>query len=101
MPDSYTRIIDGGAVSSTSAIIPLVQQQEYMVLECVSSKNVFGESLVWFDCDQSLCWISAPEEEVWMWNMKDPPYCHFFGIATFCVVLRDGEEGLWVIAGER
>ena len=38
VPDSYTRIIDGGAVSSTSAIIPLVQQQEYMLLECVSSR---------------------------------------------------------------
>ncbi len=98
VPESFTRIVDGGAISNT---IPSLQPQEYMALECVATKNVLGESPVWSERDQALYWISSPEEEVWSWNMVDPPFRRLFATTIGCVALREGEVGSLVVAGER
>jgi len=96
VPDSFTRIVDGG--------LPLLNSQpplEYVAKECVATKNVLGESPVWSQRDQALYWISAPEEEVWTWNLKDAPYRRLFDTTIGCVALKEGENGSIVIAGEK
>jgi len=101
VPDSFTRIVDGGFISNSLLDNVPQQPQEFVAKECVATKNVLGESPVWSDKDQALYWISAPEEEVWTWNMKDAPYRRLFGTTIGCVTLREGEKGSVVVAGER
>jgi triosephosphate isomerase len=97
--DSFTRIVDGGVK------IPMTSQsrpKELTARECVSCTNVLGESPVWSVRDQALYWISAPEEEVWTWNLKDAPYRRLIGTMLGCVALKAGQEkGSIVLAGER
>ena len=99
IPDSFTRIVDGGVIGNE--LLFGMKPQEYVAKECVATRNVLGESPVWSVRDQALYWISAPEEEVWMWNMKDPPFRRQFGTTIGCVALRQGEEGSIVVAGEQ
>jgi triosephosphate isomerase len=95
--DSFTRIVDGGIPNSGLATIrPL----ELTAQECVSTKNVLGESPVWSDRDQCLYWVSAPEEEVWRWDMKSPPYRRLVGTTLGCVVVKAGPTGSIVLGGE-
>ncbi len=98
IPDSFTRIVDGGVIGYD--LFNGMKPQEYVAKECVATKNILGESPVWSVRDQALYWISAPEEEVWMWNMKDPPFRRQFGTTIGCIALLEGEEGSIVIAGE-
>jgi len=95
--DSFTRIVDGSIVSPFEFTPP----REFTARECVSCKNVLGESPVWSSRDQTLYWISAPEEEVWAWNLKDAPYRRLYGTMLGCVVLKQGEQGSLVLGGER
>jgi sugar lactone lactonase YvrE len=96
--DSFTRIVDG---ATTMPAISQSRPKELTARECVSTLNVLGESPVWSVRDRALYWISASEEEVWTWNMKDAPYRRLVGITLGCVVIRDGPEGSIVLAGER
>ena len=100
--DSFTRIVDG----ATSTDFPAVASpRELKAKEVVPTKNVLGESPVWSTRDQALYWISAPEEEVWTWNLKDPAYRRLAGTTLGCVaVLQDANnasKGSVVLAGER
>ena len=67
----------------------------------MSTKNVLGESPIWSRKDQTLYWISTPEEEVWAWNLKDAPYRRLFDTTIGCVALNDGPPGSILIAGEK
>lgn len=69
--------------------------------ECLPTKNVLGESPVWSNRDQCLYWVSAPEEEIWTWNLVDPPYRRLMGTMLGCVVLKGGNPGSLVLGGER
>jgi len=111
--DSFSRIVDGatasetfGAAGSATAALPAAQQyppKEMTALEVVSCKNVLGESPIWSVKDQVLYWISAPEEEVWTWNLVDAPYRRLFGTTIGCIALKaDGDSGgNLLVAGER
>lgn len=93
--DSFTRIVDG-ATPGPSYSRPL----ELMAHECLPTKNVLGESPVWSDRDQCLYWVSAPEEEVWRWDLKTPAYRRLVGTTLGCVVLKRGSSGSIVLGGE-
>lgn len=97
--DSFTRIVDSG-VSKPTMSHP--RPKELTAREVVTCKNVLGESPIWSVRDQTLYWISAPEEEVWAWNLKDAPYRRLVGTQLGCVAIKGGEEvGSVVLAGER
>jgi len=100
IPDSFCRIVDGGGLVS-NRLEPRIRPQEFLARECVATKNVLGESPVWSVRDQTLFWISAPEEEVWAWNTKDAPFRRLFGTSIGCVILKDGPPGSIVVGGER
>ena len=96
--DGFTRIVDGGVVtSSTITNTP----REMTARESVSTKNVLGESPVWSVRDQCLYWVSAPEEEIWAWNLRAPPYRRIMGTMLGCVALKEGDVGSLVMGGER
>jgi len=98
--DSFTRITDGGV--SNPLALGAKRPKELTARECVTTKNVLGESPVWSVKDQCLYWISAPEEEVWAWNLKDAPYRRLIGTMLGCVALKESDEkGSLVLAGER
>eukprot|EP00536_Pseudo-nitzschia_multiseries_P014651 jgi/Psemu1/298789/fgenesh1_pm.745_\ len=108
--DGFSRIVDGAESSSSTAQAQAQSQQsfpprELTALEVVSCKNVLGESPVWSVKDQALYWISAPEEEVWAWNLVDPPYRRLFGTTIGCIALKNndagGSGGNILVAGER
>lgn len=96
--DSFTRITDGGVTPALNAVRP----KELTARECVTTKNVLGESPIWSAKDNCLYWISAPEEEVWAWNLKDAPYRRLVGTMLGCIALQESDEpGSLVLAGER
>ncbi|GFH48107.1 hypothetical protein CTEN210_04583 [Chaetoceros tenuissimus] len=96
--DSFTRIVDGGTYSNLDNQSP----KELIATEVVKTKNVLGESPIWSVKDKCLYWISAPEEEVWAWNLKDSPYRRLMGTTIGCIALQEStEEGDLVVAGER
>jgi triosephosphate isomerase len=98
--DSFTRIVDGGTRSQT--LSSSRGPKELTARLCVPTKNVLGESPVWSVKDQALYWISAPEEEVWTWNLKDPAYRRLVGTTLGCVALKESKtSGSLVLAGER
>ena len=100
LADSFTRITDGGVsrLTATSQRRP----KELTARECVSTTNVLGESPIWSVRDKCLYWISAPEEEVWAWNLKDAPYRRLLGTMIGCIALQESREiGSLVVAGER
>lgn len=112
--DSFSRIVDGATTldpweGSATTSLPAHQQyppKELTALEVVSCKNVLGESPIWSVKDQALYWISAPEEEVWTWNMVDAPYRRLFGTTIGCIALKaTGDDtsggGNLLVAGER
>jgi triosephosphate isomerase (TIM) len=102
--DSFTRIVDGANVSTQSWSY---RPREFTAREAVRTKNVLGESAVWSIRDQALYWISAPEQEVWTWNLKDPAYRRLVGTDLGCVAILNDESsaasktGSIVVAGER
>jgi len=111
--DSFTRIVDGSTCSMTASDYSMAHSspfippppKEVTALEVVSCKNVLGESPIWSVKDQALYWISAPEEEVWTWNLIDSPYRRLFGTTIGCIALREenvnnGGGGNLLIAGE-
>mmetsp|Transcript_6125 Transcript_6125/g.6969 ORF Transcript_6125/g.6969 Transcript_6125/m.6969 type:complete len:318 (-) Transcript_6125:537-1490(-) len=98
--DSFTRITDGGATPTLSR--SCTRPKELTARECVTTKNVLGESPVWSTKDNCLYWISAPEEEVWAWNLRDAPYRRLVGTMLGCIALKESDEiGDLVLAGER
>jgi triosephosphate isomerase len=103
--DSFTRIVDGGTISplsSSTTTTTTTRPREITARLCVPTKNVLGESPVWSVKDQALYWISAPEEEVWTWNLKDPAYRRLVGTTLGCVALKASDKsGSVVLAGER
>jgi triosephosphate isomerase len=116
--DSFTRIVDGGVVpwsiisTTTFPMIPNIRPKELTATECVSTKNVLGESPVWSQRDQCLYWISAQEEEVWAWNLQDAPFRRLMGTIVGCVaILNNGnhvkengtndQKGSLIVAGEK
>jgi triosephosphate isomerase len=96
--DSFTRIVDGG-VATPAIVTP--RPRELTARECVSTRNVLGESPVWSVRDQCLYWISAPEEEIWTWNLKDAPYRRLMDTMLGCVAVKEGAAGSIVLGGER
>jgi triosephosphate isomerase len=109
--DSFSRIVDGATTfeafaGGQSPALPAPLQyapKELSAREVVSCKNVLGESPIWSVKDQVLYWISAPEEEVWTWNLKDAPYRRLFGTTIGCIALKasdDGTGGNLLVAGE-
>lgn len=97
--DSFTRIVDSGVSTPTMGHL---RPKELTAREVVTCKNILGESPVWSVRDQTLYWISAPEEEVWAWNLKDAPYRRLVGTQLGCVVIKSGDDvGSLVLAGER
>ena len=96
--DSFSRIVDG-AGGVPAAVSP--RPRELTAREVVSTKNVLGESPVWSVRDQALYWISAPEEEVWMWNQRDAPFRRLYGTTLGCVAVAAGHAGSLLLAGER
>jgi triosephosphate isomerase len=96
--DSFTRIVDGGVQKPAFAS---QRPRELTARECVSTRNVLGESPIWSSRDKCLYWISAPEEEVWTWNLKDAPYRRLMGTMLGCVALKEGKTGSIVLGGER
>jgi len=108
--DGFSRIVDGATAASGLASLSMLEQQqlppkELTALEVVSCLNVLGESPVWSVRDQALYWISAPEEEVWAWNMVDPPYRRLFGTTIGCIALKaassENNDNNILVAGER
>lgn len=108
--DSFTRIVDGGAPSPETADAAMSRRpRELTAKEAVPTKNVLGESAVWSSRDQALYWISAPEHEIWTWNLKDPAYRRLTGTTLGCVALLNDassaatvdNRGSVVVAGER
>lgn len=107
--DGFSRIVDGACTVSDMADTlsqsspeQFFGPKELTALEVVSCKNVLGESPVWSVKDQALYWISAPEEEVWAWNLVGPPYRRLFGTTIGCIGLKASNEGgKIIIAGER
>lgn len=110
--DSFSRIVDGATSFEpwqATPSLPAPQQyppKELTAREVVSCKNVLGESPIWSVKDQALYWISAPEEEVWTWNMVDAPYRRLFGTTIGCIALKASDEGEvsggnLLVAGER
>ena len=95
--DSFSRIVDG---AHPPAFMP-TRPRELTALEVVACKNVLGESPVWSARDQALYWISAPEEEVWTWNLRDAPYRRLYGTTIGCIALGEGAAGSLIIGGER
>eukprot|EP00535_Pseudo-nitzschia_heimii_P000348 CAMPEP_0197187052 /NCGR_PEP_ID=MMETSP1423-20130617/15131_1 /TAXON_ID=476441 /ORGANISM="Pseudo-nitzschia heimii, Strain UNC1101" /LENGTH=721 /DNA_ID=CAMNT_0042638529 /DNA_START=201 /DNA_END=2366 /DNA_ORIENTATION=+ len=109
--DSFSRIVDGATTAEHvdgTPVLPASQQfppKELTALEVVSCKNVLGESPVWSVKNQALYWISAPEEEVWTWNLVDAPYRRLFGTAIGHIALKASDDndggGNLLVAGER
>jgi triosephosphate isomerase len=105
--DGFTRIVDGASSAASGLLprLPPLPPKELTALEVVSCKNVLGESPIWSVKDQALYWISAPEEEVWTWNLIDAPYRRLFGTTIGCIALRGSSSnnggGNLLIAGER
>ena len=107
--DSFTRIVDGAAAAAgTLSTFTMNRSRELTAREAVRTKNVLGESAVWSTRDQALYWISAPEQEVWKWNLKDPAYRRLIGTDLGCVAILNDESGTMetnsgsiVVAGER
>ena len=96
--DSFTRIVDGGA---TKPPLGTLRPRELTARECVSTKNVLGESPVWSVRDQCLYWISAPEEELWAWDLIAAPYRRLMGTMLGCVAIKAGDSGKVMLGGER
>jgi len=109
--DSFSRIVDGAAPStdsgSSTSSFQAPQQfppKELMAREVVPCKNILGESPIWSVKDQALYWVSAPEEEVWTWNLVDAPYRRLFGTTIGCIALKadfSGTGGNLLLAAER
>jgi triosephosphate isomerase (TIM) len=114
--DSFTRIVDGAIATKASSSSSYlynhehVRSRELTAREAVRTKNVLGESVVWSTRDQALYWISAPQQEVWTWNLKDPAYRRLLGTDLGCVAMLNDETttaspesklGSIVVAGER
>jgi sugar lactone lactonase YvrE len=112
--DSFTRIVDGTiATKSSSSNRPnhneYNRSRELTAREAVRTKNVLGESIVWSTRDEALYWISAPQQEVWTWHLKDPAYRRLVGTDLGCVAILNDEMittleakfGSIVVAGER
>ena len=69
--------------------------------EVVSCKNTLGESPVWSARDGRLHWVSAPDSEVWSWDLRSPPWkCSFAPQTVGCCALKAG-GGLLVALEEQ
>jgi Triosephosphate isomerase len=90
--DSFTRIVDAAALHNARHHQShlLLRPREWTARQVVPCQNVLGESAVWSTRDQTLYWISAPEAEVWAWNLKDPAYRRLTGTVLGCVVVASG-----------
>jgi len=106
--DGFSRIADGAAhplEASATGGTQFYPPKELTAVEVVSCKNVLGESPIWSVKDQALYWISAPEEEVWTWNLVDAPYRRLFGTTIGCIALKaaapNDAGGNLLVAGER
>lgn len=117
--DSFTRIVDGGVLSlpittttaaAASHVVPNIRPKELTATECVSTKNVLGESPVWSQRDQCLYWISAQEEEVWAWNLQDAPYRRLMNTVVGSIAIlnydtkdtaTNNQRGSLIVAGEK
>jgi len=97
--DSFTRIVDSGVATPAMGQF---RPKELTAREVVTSKNILGESPIWSVRDQTLYWISVPEEEVWAWNLKDAPYRRLVGTQLGCVAIKASDsKGSLILAGER
>jgi sugar lactone lactonase YvrE len=99
--DSFTRIVDGAVGTNNNMSWQSIVPRELTARESVATNNVLGESPIWSVRDQCLYWVSAPEEEVWAWNLVDPPYRRLVGTMLGCVALKSGDPGSLVLGGER
>jgi len=96
--DSFSRIVDGATPSLNDMYY---KPREMTAREVVSCKNTLGESPVWSVRDQTLYWISAPDQECWAWDLESTPYRRLFDSVIGCIGLQSGPPGSIVIAGER
>lgn len=101
--ESFLRIVDGAAAAASSSSSGRSSPRRFSAREVVPCRNVLGESPVWSARDRTLYWISAPEEEVWAWNLVDPPYRRLCGTTLGCVALVASPNGgrEIVLGGER
>jgi len=104
--DSFTRIVDGAVhvaqqTTTQGGATTSSRPQEFTARECVSCKNTLGESPVWSQRDQTLYWISAPDQECWAWDLVNPPFRRLFDSILGCVAVQAGPVGSVVLAGER
>lgn len=99
--DSFTRIVDGAAAQAKGDSLYERNPIELTAIECVPVRNILGESPVWSTRDQALYWISAPEEEVWTWDLVNPAYRRKVGTQLGCLALMESSQpGTLVLAGE-
>lgn len=99
--DLFSRIVDG---ATSNLCQESASPKAIRAREVLPTKNILGESVVWSTRDQALYWISAPEEEVWTWNLKDPAYRRLTGTTLGCVAILNTSNvamGSVVVAGER
>ena len=98
--DSFTRVIDGACSPSMEETTRRVPPRVLTATEAVPCANVLGESPVWSVRDQALYWISAPEEEIWTWNLRDAPYRRLVGTTVGCTAILQGRPHSLLVAGE-
>jgi len=82
--DKFARIVE---FSPPDAV--LSQPRTMMAREVVACKNTLGESPVWSARDQVLYWVSALDQELWVWNTRDAPFKRSFPQVIGCVGLID------------
>ncbi|KAJ1634463.1 SMP-30/Gluconolaconase/LRE-like region-domain-containing protein [Pavlovales sp. CCMP2436] len=98
MPDVDGALVGGASLLSdkfaricefTPPDRPRSNPRQLVAREVVGCRNVLGESPVWSARSQRLFWISAPERELWSWNMRDSPFKRTFAQAVGCIALVD------------
>eukprot|EP00958_Prasinococcus_capsulatus_P004326 scaffold401_cov399-Prasinococcus_capsulatus_cf.AAC.10 len=92
--DSFQRICDYAAGSSGDED----HADRLWAQEVVKCQNVLGESPVWSAKEGKLYWVSAPEGQVWEWDLHSDPKCTNVGQLVGCCALRS-DGGLILALG--
>lgn len=71
--DKFGRIVDFAPPDR-----PRSSPRRLFAREVVACRNALGESPVWSARLQRLFWVSAPDRELWSWNLHDSPFKRTF-----------------------